>query len=113
MTDTKQYTKREVIEAQRRAVRATWARVLNGEQGFRPIATLDELLSMFPLPKVTRPREIVDGSGDTWRIKDGKLQCSLKGSDFWSDYAGSWLTPAFVAALSDLYANPTETVDAE
>lgn len=79
----------------------------------------------YPLPKVTRPRVVVDGDRDEWRIKDGALQFRYESrakvygaeDEGWQEPTPSAFNSAnwvrVQPALADLLANPLETVEAE
>lgn len=73
----------------------------------------------FPLPKVTRPREVLDKTGlgaFWWRIVDGVLEHRAANSDKWykdtREEAGNFVFVERVKLLADLIANPTEEVEA-
>jgi hypothetical protein len=77
---------------------------------------------LFPLPQVTRPRVALDRSGRAWKVEDGTLRMRVSSG---TGGAGTWLRwdafkaysdaaplPARVALWAELFANPTEEVDA-
>ena len=81
-----------------------------------------EAAEMFPLPTVTRPRVGEDPHTDGfWSVRpddfDGEVvihHSSVLSHDFqhWSPDIRQYVTPERAALFTDLFANPTETVDA-
>lgn len=75
----------------------------------------------YPLPKVTRPRVVVDSGGDEWTIHPSAgLQVRCAGLQVRYAYAGrkdGWKDPSgtdflgFESTVADLLANPTEEVE--
>jgi hypothetical protein len=122
MSTEKKYTERELVLAQRRAFR-DGAQALYCHKvipsGHSPYAdALDEVREStdkrYPLPKVTRPRVVSDGTLE-WKYENGYVMYRYSGSSDWysTKYSEVPINPRRVEVLADLLANPTETVDAE
>lgn len=123
MSAEKKYTERDLVLAQRSAFAggsrwlACWCDCncggkdypwLTGDQSLR---VESEAAKRYPLPKVTRPREVKDAEGDLWSVRDGVLgfRADYTGSEWYaSDYFNS---SEALGALRDLLNNPTEEVE--
>lgn len=69
-------------------------------------------LELYPKGAVIQPREMRDPTTGIWyRIVDGRLQFRTTGGV--SPGVVSWHEADPAATLADLYADPTETVDAD
>jgi hypothetical protein len=62
---------------------------------------------LYPLPKVTRPRERRASDGATFRVVGGELMANYGGGWVHEQVIGVPLAPL----VADLLANPTEEVD--
>ena len=120
MSDEKKYTQRDLVLAQREAFRdgaqaLYYHEVIPAGPSLFSDA-LDEVREnidkRYPFPRVTRPRVVRDTAGDQWRIRDGKLEVNC--SFGWeSAVSVTDIDMETLKRLSDLLANPTETVDAD
>jgi hypothetical protein len=76
-------------------------------------------------PKVTRPRELVDSHGVTWRVVPSREPALMDRVEYRERNSGEWhdalsihagnpgLTVEVARIVTELAANPTEEVDAE
>jgi hypothetical protein len=117
--DGQPMTKREVLiarEAYTRRSRETYS-VEEWERSIRGLVE-GEAAMTYPLPKVTRPRVVMDGDGAGWRfipisegVENGRFERSDT-RDLWRPVSQVPAWPDIIAILADLLANPTEEVDA-
>lgn len=121
MSDIKLYSERELIVAKREAnakarcsVMAAIAEVAGQHRDFGDEEPCSECKAMavvrYPLPKVTRPRVVVDANGDSWKWTPDDGLLVDRGSD------GTFVYPSTVRqsarlVVADLLLNPTEEVD--
>ena len=116
--DTKRYTEREYVTAQREAY-------VKGAQKWACYSCADNIdipqaqaKHDYPLPRVTRPRVVRDEYGRQWRAINGDLFFREDGMPF-ADKRGwrgiddeQWhLDSHLIPTWADLLANPTEIVD--
>lgn len=131
-TKPRMYCEREVIYRERAAfenglIRGT-AREFDGPGG--GMAALKRAVARaFPLPKVTRPREVTDSHGVAWRVflpVKPDVEPTIEYRDAsrsgliqpWRDALGAMagqpgLTVEVARIVTELAANPTEEVEAE
>lgn len=109
MTDEKKYTMRDMVLAQRDA----YARGLGEETQYWGDDAVAKAHREYPLPKVTRPRVVSDGTME-WKYENELLMCRYSGWDVWRSvqYSEVPLNRRRAEALADLLANPTEEVEA-
>ena len=121
------FTAREIVDIKRAAARDAALEVCDQLQkqgkhigqlvylweGATPLAE-----RLFPYPKVTRPRVVTNGLQDTecqfdFRLVNGTLEYACHKRDDWEEFTkmepGDW--PILISIITDLLANPTETVD--
>ena len=112
MSDEKKYTLRDLVIARREgyAQGATWYKA-----GRVPLhEVVEQADNYYPLPKVTRPREVRDSHGVEWRWGWWGFEFRDDGDGCWSNVATSGtpgITKERVLLLADLLANPTEEVE--
>lgn len=96
-----------------------WQRALRVDhtQGEDEIA---ESLQCYPLPKVTRPRVLIDECGMAWKHEDGAFWYSLSARPGFLDWKRNdpsdvihELTTTRVHLWADLLARPVEQVEVE
>jgi hypothetical protein len=119
-------TEREAVLRERAAFEKGWrgqydwfdrVRTSNEQQGNNPPtnawnsgAATTEAARRYPLPKVTRPREVIF-QGCTFRwTAGGGLQVRMS-DKVWASLDGIAIIESRRAVLADLLANPTEEVD--
>jgi hypothetical protein len=128
LTDNPKVSVREAILRERRAFEqgVIWAlNVLGRRQS--PAVIAEVAAEHFPIPVVTRPREVVveytSGGKAAFRFVDGRLESRLvsPGDRPYSPPSrynrtvfnpATW-TPEGIMAVADLIENPTETVEVE
>lgn len=112
MTDAKQFTQRDVIEAERAAfIAGLNAKPLRGDPW---TGAAHEAAKRYPFPKVTRLRVVADTKYRLWwKVEDGRIVWSRPGCDEWSllIHSGVDADTHMVALWADLLANPTEEVE--
>lgn len=105
--EPKKYTEREYVLAQRDAFMAGLADPIQ----YWGKDALQEARKRYPLPRVTRPRVVKDATGWEWMLADGsQLRYRASFASDWSDSLNLG-AKGRIAALRDLLANPTETVE--
>lgn len=115
MSDEKKYTEREKVLAEREAYRkgnASERAMAFGSGNYvggGPVSAE----KMYPLPKVTRPRIVVDRAGHEWTWVEGRLCFRQTPTSNWISASSSLIGEGARDALATLLANPTEEVDAE
>lgn len=131
MADEKTYTEKEVVLRERKAfysgyVALNWCSCEASEVCGTCQA---ETNRRYPLPKVTRPRVVIDAGGAgvrEWRYVEGQIQTRVRGTTHWfclahgdafaakavqhEDVGFAW-TPERINMLAKLIADPTEIVD--
>lgn len=123
MSDEPMVTEREAVKRERRAVvmaiEEAWPQLKNNQLSSGWEGTRALSMRLFPLPKITKPREVTDKSDDiSWRIVDGWFEFRA------NTYTREWrparrfdtpyvLTVERVTFLATLVADPTEEVPDE
>jgi hypothetical protein len=111
-------TKRETLVARAAFVRAS--RECATEPPQWPWQAENLATARYPLPKVTRPREVRFSNGDgydvAWHYRDGNFWSTDVRIGRATDPRGLWairdqLPACWLDALADLKANPTEEVE--
>jgi hypothetical protein len=112
VSDEKKYTERDLVMAKREAYEGGWRDHRGYCPGRAPLDVTEIARTVFPLPKVPRPRVLADGYGWDWRVRGHLLEKkpSRGGSELWSTVIS--VAGNRDALLSDLLANPTEEVEA-
>jgi hypothetical protein len=121
MNGEKKYTERDAATLLRTAfVQGVDAAGMLYEPSPEHWRTLAEKL--FRLPKVKRPRVALDRNGRAWKVEDGTLRMRVSsgigGADTWlrwdafKVYSEAAPLPDRVALWADLFARPTEEVEA-
>lgn len=128
MSDDKRYTEREVILRERRAFTDGAYCWMHGEarlmgRSVHSSDVLNDAVHKFPLPKITRPRVVVDSrwSRREFRVVDGQMQTRDPGEQWHclenpNVNARSAGLPIVIDAVrvalwADLIANPTEEIE--
>ena len=109
MSEKREYTAREIVDLQRAAAKAMAERLDGLQYAWRGLD--HEIATLFPYPKVTRPRVVTRQDGVQLRIEGEELQFRISPNCSWEPYSFVCLSPANRAALLDLLANPTEEVE--
>lgn len=119
MTDEKKYTQRDMVLAQRTAFEegAHWAWDGHWRRDTRPDEYAEAAIQRYPIPKISRPRVMVDRWGMAWKYERESFWYSLGTNPIeWKhndeDSVVHELTPGRVALWNNLLARPTEEVDA-
>jgi hypothetical protein len=114
MSDVKMVTEKDAVLRERLAFRSGWCCHRAYRVGYAPIDPEGEAARAYPLPKVTRPRVVMDARGVKWKVMEGRLHALEPHCDGWAraDNTHWLLPPDRVSLWADLFANPTEEVDA-